>query len=360
MTIFRAEDCCFRLQPFASARRASQTSVMLEAKTPASAWKPGRGGEGVELVVDDPKETVEDDVGASMVKGRCEDLKTRTNETETPGSAPVDTDEPREPPRSVDTGDDGDVWWGEDLVATADSDEEDFVAGGLGKSLFHKTKTDVGAYDTAKSKQAPFSAARTSRGRLAGNTTTRCFVCGGEHIRNEMVLLSKCCHPLCQECATGWAQKRGQHCPTCKEEFDGWHYGKFDHDSKRWYKSFHKLEVIPDDDDDDERTKQKRDEKNKTQNARSRRALAFDAVGVVDALSTSEAKKYDLFHSSEKKRKGRFETGEGEIGTVDPVNPDPLIPLALHESEEDELLENMRSEGGASFQTPVAKKSRTS
>ena len=336
---------------------------MLETKTPVSAWKPGRGDDVGAAVVDDQDAAVEDDVGASMVKGRgqqdCASQQTETRETPgTTGDATVAFRLPQ--PKSAHGDDENnhtdDAWWGEDLIVSMDSDEDDFVVGGGGQRLFLEerkirqgTTGGVGAttssHPRTHPRDHPFSAARNRGGGLAGNSCTRCFVCTGEHARNDMVLLNKCNHPLCLECATGWAEKRGRTCPTCKENFDGWHFGRFDNTSNRWEKRFHWLEdeAVSDDDEegDDEREsarkegRKKRDEKRSANPSRSKKALAFTDVSEPRTDTQKESPKAG---SSRKKRK--LESTEED------------------ESEQDELLRQMRTEAAESFQTPGVKKTR--
>lgn len=257
---------------------------MLEAKTPASAWKPSRD-DGEEEAADPA--AVDDDVGASTVKGGASG-EAREMLTATPVPVPGSGDDSARrrtapgasPPDERET-----AWWGEDLAArlAARGDLEsgrdrDTIL--LEPSCSYRYARDF-QDERAVRDAPPFSAARTARGRLAGDGAVRCFACGGEYTRNEMVLLSRCGHPLCLSCAEAWAEKRGRRCATCKNVFDGWHFGE-KHVSRNgtagWRVAFRALspERIdarePDPSDPFQKGKKRKP-------ARSARALAFDGVG---------------------------------------------------------------------------------
>ena len=116
-------------------------------------------------------------------------------ETTTPAPGPV-------PPVDVHRG----CWWGHGLATTADSDDDEAVRGGAGPT--------------------PFSAARGASGGLAGDALARCKLCDGEFARDDVALLNGCNHPFCVPCVETWAARRARSCPTCKKDFDGWHYGE--------------------------------------------------------------------------------------------------------------------------------------
>jgi hypothetical protein len=265
--------------PQCASRTRSRPS-MLEAKTPASAWKPCRA-DGEEEAADPA--AVDDDVGASMVKGRAPG-EAREMPTSTPLPVPEvspddsarNSDAPRvSPPGACET-----AWWGEDLAARreeARGDPEAAMRDALSASFSGAQKNDrQNVPSDHHLVHAPFSAARTSRGRIAGDGAVRCFACGGEYTRNEMVVLSRCGHPLCLECAESFAEKRGARCATCKKIFDGWHFGVLtknkDGSFAAWKVAFRALKPEPDADANEEVCAKKR------KPARSARALAFDGV----------------------------------------------------------------------------------
>ena len=265
--------------PQCASRTRSRPS-MLEAKTPASAWKPCRA-DGEEEAADPA--AVDDDVGASMVKGRAPG-EAREMPTSTPLPVPGSADDsarksdaPRvSPPGACET-----AWWGEALAArvAARGDPEAAMRDALSASFSGAQKNHrQNVPSDHHLVHAPFSAARTSRGRIAGDGAVRCFACGGEYTRNEMVVLSRCGHPLCLECAESFAEKRGARCATCKKIFDGWHFGVLtknkDGSFAAWKVAFRALKPEPNADANEEVGGAK-----KRKPARSARALAFDGVG---------------------------------------------------------------------------------
>jgi hypothetical protein len=156
-------------------------------------------------------------------------------ETTTPAPGPV-------PPVDVHRG----CWWGHGLATTADSDDDEAVrAGGAGPT--------------------PFSAARGASGGLAGDALARCKLCDGEFARDDVALLNGCNHPFCVPCVETWAARRARSCPTCKKDFDGWHYGEKigggnEGGHVRWERRFYQLPPPT----------------GERKPARSARALAFD------------------------------------------------------------------------------------
>ena len=265
-----------------SSPRARAHAPMLEAKTPASARKPSRD-DGEEEAADPA--AVDDDVGASTVKGGASG-EAREMLTATPVPVPGSGDDSARrrtapgasPPDERET-----AWWGEDLAARLAARGD--LKSGRDRDTIHLEPSCSYARDfqdeLAVRNAPPFSAARTARGRLAGDGAVRCFACGGEYTRNEMVLLSRCGHPLCLSCAEAWAEKRGRRCATCKNVIDGWHFGE-KHFSQNgtagWRVAFRALtpERIdarePDPSDPFQKGKKRKP-------ARSARALAFDGVG---------------------------------------------------------------------------------
>jgi hypothetical protein len=176
--------------------------MVLEDKTPASAYKPRLSSESAAAALDAPPSTahgariasdVNDVDDASPVKGPLT-RHLETVEKDTPGGA-------------------GGAWWGQaDNDADDDSDADDLVGGGMGRA----------ADDAAGGlPRLPFSAARTARGKLAGDGKCRCPVCLGEFERNDLVILSDCNHPFCAPCVEAWASRRARSCPLCKKEFTG-------------------------------------------------------------------------------------------------------------------------------------------
>jgi len=176
--------------------------------------------------------------GASNVKGPFKRLRAASSldgETTTPAPGPV-------PAVDVHRG----CWWGHGLATTADSDDDEAVRGG-------------GAGPT------PFSAARGASGGLAGDALARCKLCDGEFARDDVALLNGCNHPFCVPCVETWAARRARSCPTCKKDFDGWHYGEKipggnDGGAVRWERRFYHLPPPT----------------GERKPARSARALAFD------------------------------------------------------------------------------------
>jgi len=273
-----------------SSPRARAHAPMLEAKTPASAWKPSRD-DGEEEAADPA--AVDDDVGASTVKGGASG-EAREMPTATPVPVPGSGDDSARrrtapgasPPDERET-----AWWGEDLAArlAARGDPESGRDRETGREPSCSDARDF--QDALVRNEPPFSAARTTRGRLAGDGAVRCFACGGEYTRNEMVLLSRCGHPLCLSCAEAWAEKRGRRCATCKKVFDGWHFGEKHFDTlpngtaaSRWRVAFRALTPErepdarePDPSDPSDTGGFQKGKKRKP--ARSARALAFDGVG---------------------------------------------------------------------------------
>ena len=348
---------------------------MLEAKTPASAWKPTRA-DGEEEAADPA--AVDDDVGASMVKGRAPG-EAREMPTSTPLPVPEvspddsarNSDAPRvSPPGACET-----AWWGEDLAARreeARGDPEAAMRDALSASFSGAQKNDLQNVPSDHHLvHAPFSAARTSRGRIAGDGAVRCFACGGEYTRNEMVVLSKCGHPLCLECAESFAEKRGARCATCKKIFDGWHFGvrlkNKDGSFAAWKIAFKTLKPEPDADANEEVGGAK-----KRKPARSARALAFDGVAEggdgdgdgdgargYGASSENENENAARSGGSGKRRKPNVSPPEATLSPthVSPGDPYPSLEPELNDADEDELLAAMREAGGASFQTPAAGKS---
>jgi hypothetical protein len=332
---------------------------MLEAKTPASAWKPSRGD--AEERAADPVPAVEDDVGASMVKGRSSAVPRESFEiARTPNVPAVDGSRRAEGASPSDDRDD--AWWGEDLVNAADSDEDDLVAGGRGRLSFPSESAVSGAHENtndpkgsprgrdlpprkpfpralaAARGQPPFSAARTARGRLAGDGSCRCFVCGGEHTRNAMVLFSRCFHPVCAACADAWAEKRGRFCPACKQKFEGWHFGEPDARG-RWRRRFLRLDPEPD---------ASSKGRGRCKPARFARALAFEPEDPPEASGGTAARnrRRGLESRIEKKRKKSPDDG-----------PDPssssAAAAAAAADDDDEVGAVTRERGGESFQTPA-------
>jgi hypothetical protein len=359
--------------PQCASRTRSRPS-MLEAKTPASAWKPCRA-DGEEEAADPA--AVDDDVGASMVKGRAPG-EAREMPTSTPLPVPEvspddsarNSDAPRvSPPGACET-----AWWGEDLAARreeARGDPEAAMRDALSASFSGAQKNDrQNVPSDHHLVHAPFSAARTSRGRIAGDGAVRCFACGGEYTRNEMVVLSRCGHPLCVECAESFAEKRGARCATCKKIFDGWHFGVLtkskDGSFAAWKVAFRALKPEPDADANEEVCAKKR------KPARSARALAFDGVagggdgdgdGDGDGArlygASSENENAARSGGSGKRRKPNVSPPEATLSPthVSPGDPYPSLEPELNDADEDELLAAMREAGGASFQTPAAGKS---
>ena len=195
--------------------------MTLHATTPASAWKPGRR--------EDATEPWSEDRVSNRASASAPDAAPPTHEcsnvkgpaAKRARAAPLDGD-------ATPAGASG-AWWGETM--TRDSDDEDDVVGGFGRREF-------GAAPVAQ----PFSAARCARGRIAGDGACRCRLCEGDHERNRMVLLA--CpsnHPLCAQCAEAWASRRARTCPSCKEPFDGWHYGERDDATGAWTRRFRAL-----------------------------------------------------------------------------------------------------------------------
>jgi hypothetical protein len=195
--------------------------MTLHATTPASAWKPGRR--------EDATEPWSEDRVSNRASASAPDAAPPTHEcsnvkgpaAKRARAAPPDAD-------ATPAGASG-AWWGETM--TRDSDDEDDVVGGFGRREF-------GAPPVAQ----PFSAARCARGRIAGDGACRCRLCEGDHERNRMVLLA--CpsnHPLCAQCAEAWASRRARTCPSCKEPFDGWHYGERDEATGAWTRRFRAL-----------------------------------------------------------------------------------------------------------------------
>lgn len=195
--------------------------MTLHATTPASAWKPGRR--------EDATEPWSEDRVSNRASASAPDAAPPTHEcsnvkgpaAKRARAAPPDAD-------ATPAGASG-AWWGEAM--TRDSDDEDDVVGGFGRREF-------GAPPVAQ----PFSAARCARGRIAGDGACRCRLCEGDHERNRMVLLA--CpsnHPLCAQCAEAWASRRARTCPSCKEPFDGWHYGERDDATGAWTRRFRAL-----------------------------------------------------------------------------------------------------------------------
>ena len=266
---------------------------MLEAKTPASAWKPSRD-DGEEEAADPA--AVDDDVGASTVKGGASG-EAREMPTATPVPVPGSGDDSarrRTAPGASSPDERETAWWGEDLAArlAARGDPESGRDRETGRE---PSCSDARDFQDALVRNAPpFSAARTARGRLAGDGAVRCFACGGEYTRNEMVLLSRCGHPSCLSCAEAWAEKRGRRCATCKNVFDGWHFGEKQTEKtpngtakNGWRVAFRALtperltkyarEPDPSDPSDSFQKGFQKGKKRKP--ARSARALAFDGVG---------------------------------------------------------------------------------
>ena len=360
--------------PQCASRTRSRPS-MLEAKTPASAWKPCRA-DGEEEAADPA--AVDDDVGASMVKGRAPG-EAREMPTSTPLPVPEvspddsarNSDAPRvSPPGACET-----AWWGEDLAARreeARGDPEAAMRDALSASFSGAQKNDrQNVPSDHHLVRAPFSAARTSRGRIAGDGAVRCFACGGEYTRNEMVLLSRCGHPLCLECAESFAEKRGARCATCKKIFDGWHLGVLtknkDGSFAAWKVAFRALKPEPDADANEEVCAKKR------KPARSARALAFDGVAEggdgdgdgdgARGYGASRENKNENENAarsggslSGKRRKPNVSPPEATLSPthVSPGDPYPSLEPELNDADEDELLAAMREAGGASFQTPAA------
>ena len=340
--------------PECASRTRSRPS-MLEAKTPASAWKPSRA-DGEEEAADPA--AVDDDVGASMVKGRASG-EAREMPTSTPLPVPGSADDsarksdaPRvSPPGARET-----AWWGEDLAArlAARGDPEAAMRDARDASF-----SGVGAHDRQNKEEhqlaPPFSAARTSRGRIAGDGAVRCFACGGEYTRNEMVLLSRCGHPLCAECAEALAEKRGARCATCKKIFDGWHFGvrakNKDGSFAAWRAAFRALkpELTEDADANDAVNAQNK----KRKPARSARALAFDGVASAPDGASNAARSGG---SGKRRKPTTFTPGSTHSPNVSP-SLEPSLEPELNDADEDELLAAMREAGGASFQTPAAGKS---
>ena len=357
--------------PQCASRTRSRPS-MLEAKTPASAWKPCRA-DGEEEAADPA--AVDDDVGASMVKGRAPG-EAREMPTSTPLPVPEvspddsarNSDAPRvSPPGACET-----AWWGEDLAARreeARGDPEAAMRDALSASFSGAQKNDrQNVPSDHHLVHAPFSAARTSRGRIAGDGAVRCFACGGEYTRNEMVVLSRCGHPLCLECAESFAEKRGARCATCKKIFDGWHFGVLtknkDGSLAAWKVAFRALKPEPDADANEEVCAKKR------KPARSARALAFDGVAEGGDGDGDGARGYGASRENEnenaarsggsgKRRKPNVSPPEATLSPthVSPGDPYPSLEPELNDADEDELLAAMREAGGASFQTPAAGKS---
>ena len=357
--------------PQCASRTRSRPS-MLEAKTPASAWKPCRA-DGEEEAADPA--AVDDDVGASMVKGRAPG-EAREMPTSTPLPVPEvspddsarNSDAPRvSPPGACET-----AWWGEDLAARreeARGDPEAAMRDALSASFSGAQKNDrQNVPSDHHLVHAPFSAARTSRGRIAGDGAVRCFACGGEYTRNEMVVLSRCGHPLCLECAESFAEKRGARCATCKKIFDGWHFGVLtknkDGSFAAWKVAFRALKPEPDADANEEVCAKKR------KPARSARALAFDGVAEGGDGDGDGARGYGASRENEnenaarsggsgKRRKPNVSPPEATLSPthVSPGDPYPSLEPELNDADEDELLAAMREAGGASFQTPAAGKS---
>jgi hypothetical protein len=366
---FAPDDDC---APQCASRTRSRPS-MLEAKTPASAWKPSRA-DGEEEAADPA--AVDDDVGASMVKGRAPG-EAREMPTSTPLPVPEvssddgrarNSDAPRvSPPGACET-----AWWGEDLAARrveARGDPEAAMRDALSASFSGAQKNHrQNVPSDHHLVHAPFSAARTSRGRIAGDGAVRCFACGGEYTRNEMVVLSRCGHPLCLECAESFAEKRGARCATCKKIFDGWHFGvrtkNKDGSFAAWKVAFRALKPEPNADANEEVCAKKR------KPARSARALAFDGVAEggdgdgdgargYGASSENENENAARSGGSGKRRKPNVSPPEATLSPthVSPGDPYPSSEPELNDEDEDELLAAMREAGGASFQTPAAGKS---
>ena len=356
--------------PQCASRTRSRPS-MLEAKTPASAWKPSRA-DGEEEAADPA--AVDDDVGASMVKG-CAPGEAREMPTSTPLPVPGSADDsarksdaPRvSPPGACET-----AWWGEDLAARrveARGGPEAAMRDALSASFSGAQKNHrQNVPSDHHLVHAPFSAARTSRGRIAGDGAVRCFACGGEYTRNEMVVLSKCGHPLCLECAESFAEKRGARCATCKKIFDGWHFGvrtkNKDGSFAAWKVAFRALKPEPNADANEEVCAKKR------KPARSARALAFDGVAEGGDGDGDGARGYGASRENEnenaarsggsgKRRKPNVSPPEATLSPthVSPGDPYPSLEPELNDADEDELLAAMREAGGASFQTPAAGKS---
>lgn len=188
--------------------------MVLDAKTPVSAYKcrDFDGGEcdgeaGPPSGVDDEREEVS--FQASRVKtANGAPRLTRfleSVEKEAPGGS-------------------GGAWWGQ---AADDSDDDDLVGGGMGRAADAAAAAAGDGVEPSPRQRMPlpFSAARTARGKLAGDGKCRCPVCLGEFERNEMVLLSHCNHPFCAPCVEAWAARRARSCPLCKKEFTGWFHG---------------------------------------------------------------------------------------------------------------------------------------
>ena len=351
--------------------RARARAPMLEAKTPASAWKPSRDDGEDETA--DPA-AVDDDVGASTVKGRASG-DAREMPTATPVPVPRSGDDSARPSASVASPADEreTAWWGEALSAhfSARGDLEaggHWDTGGASCSGARETRDarvpstlpDALEKDVPQLGAPPFSAARTARGRLAGDGAVRCFACGGEYTRNAMVLLSRCGHPLCLSCAEAWAEKRGRRCPACKNVFDGWHYGvraAARADGTRghsWRVAFHALEPEPDG------LEGRRDANaRKRKPARSARALAFDDVKNASAPRDATFLSPGGSEDDDKKRRRRTSSREASVLETSHEErfrspPTALTGGELEDADEDELLAAMREAGGASFQTPAA------
>ena len=329
---------------------------MLEANTPASAWKPSRG-DGDEQAVDPA--AVDDDVGASTVKG-CASVGAREMPTATPVPVPRSGDDSTRhgaAPSASPTDERETAWWGEALAARRGDPRGDPEAGR------DRDTAEDGAASSRDDRSGalpealgapPFSAARTARGRLAGDGAVRCFACGGEYTRNEMVLLWRCGHPLCLSCAEAWAERRGRRCPTCKSVFDGWHFGARAAPAAHaaagafggWRVAFHALEPEPAGDVSGDGNARKR------KPARSARALAFDGPDSAPELAGAAG------GSSAGKRRRRSAAAAREMSAA--VSPErkrlrcSFTDDELEDADEDELLAMLREAGGASFQTPAA------
>ena len=209
-----------------SSPRARAHAPMLEAKTPASAWKPSRD-DGEEEAADPA--AVDDDVGASTVKGGASG-EAREMLTATPVPVPGSGDDSARrrtapgasPPDERET-----AWWGEDLArasrraATSSRAETEtpFISS-------RRVRTRV-IFKTNSPFETRHPSPPRARARAARRRRRRALLrVRGEYTRNEMVLLSRCGHPLCLSCAEAWAEKRGRRCATCKNVFDGWHFGE--------------------------------------------------------------------------------------------------------------------------------------
>ena len=174
------------------AAAAPATTTTNEAPSSAAAAAGGGGAHGgavttsrksLRFLLDED----DDDYDASHVKGPLTRRRRAlaVSSEETPGEG-------------MDAG--GGTWWGQTEYGDDDSDVDDLAGGGMGRAAHVAAGASFGVGDDdedgGRLPRMPFSAARTSRGTLAGDGKCRCPVCQGEFERNDLVVLNNCNHPF--------------------------------------------------------------------------------------------------------------------------------------------------------------------